>query len=241
MPEDKIISSFFGGIGDNLQFSTLPRRFTELGHKVYLSDKCAFRNPEIQTLCWLDNPYILGETDQPSNCGDAHGLVIRHSEHGFLYDWEVAHNLPAPYSKYPEIYYVPKTIKEVENNILLDVTGTSATIQGVYDSIRLAHFLKEHYAKECITVCLFQEGISHPILLLDGYDMIFVKDIFHYTDLIFSCKKFVCLHSGGMVLTSALKRQKNIDCDCLVTLHPIHVNGFNNKHHFYDNINYIWI
>jgi len=241
MPEDKIVSSYFGGIGDNLQITSTVRRFAELGHRVYLSDKCAFRNPEIKQLVWGYNPYIAGESPDPPNVGDGACINLRHISDGFMANWEIAHGLPAPYSKYPEIYYAPKTIKEVENRILLDVTGTSATVRGVYDSIKLAQFLKDHYAKDDITVCLFQEGISHPILLLDGYDMIFIKDIFHYTDLIFSCKKFVCLHSGGMVLTSALKKQKDIDCDCLVSSHPIHTDGALNHHHFYDNINYITI
>ena len=43
----KILYQPWGGLGDNLQFSTLPEMFSKLGYEVYISDKNAYRSVEI--------------------------------------------------------------------------------------------------------------------------------------------------------------------------------------------------
>ena len=59
----------WGGLGDNLQLSTIPRRFFEkFGYKgVYISnkDRQKFRNEGIKKLVWEMNPYIAGFTNEP--------------------------------------------------------------------------------------------------------------------------------------------------------------------------------
>ena len=42
-----IISQPWGGLGDNLHFSTLPELFSKKGHEVYISENNAVRNAEI--------------------------------------------------------------------------------------------------------------------------------------------------------------------------------------------------
>lgn len=237
--EDKIISSFFGGVGDNLQFSTLPRRFSELGHKVYLSDKSTFRNSGIKELVWGHNPYILGEVKADANCGDgASSMKLIHTTDSFIGNWELAHGLE-PTGKFPEIYYKPSFDKSVSNKVLMDITATSG--KKYYDTKALKEFLNRNYTMKNIMVCCFYDGISSPILPMEEYSVINIANIFHYCNLIHSCEKFITLHSGGMVIASALKKYGNIDVDCLVTKLPVHVDGFLNHHHFYDNINYLWI
>jgi hypothetical protein len=144
-----------------------------------------------------------------------------------------------PYSKYPEIYYEPKKIIDVSGKTLVDITSTSG--QGMYEPEQIRKYVNEFCPQETSVVACFQSGIAIPMLLVDGYPMVFVNSIFHYCDLIASCKKFVVLHSGGMVMASALQEYGHIDCDCLISSHPIHTVGQLRKHHFYDNINYISI
>ena len=40
----------FGGLGDHLQHSTLPRLFSSINKKVFISTKCNFSNKEIKEL-----------------------------------------------------------------------------------------------------------------------------------------------------------------------------------------------
>lgn len=64
----------WGGLGDNLQVSTIPRRFYEkFGYKgVYISNSVPWRNKEIKELVWDLNPYIAGFTDKKGvNIADA--------------------------------------------------------------------------------------------------------------------------------------------------------------------------
>ena len=42
----------WGGLGDNLQFSTLPKLYSEIGYEFYISDQNVYRNPEIKKLVW---------------------------------------------------------------------------------------------------------------------------------------------------------------------------------------------
>ena len=236
--EDKIILSYFSGIGDILQFSTLPARFTELGYKVYVSDQSLFRNPEIETLVYDLNPFILGKVKAPPNCGDGANIKLEHKTGSFIGDWELAHGLE-PRGKYPEIYYKPKFDRLVSDKILMDITSISG--KNIYDPQILKEFLHRNYTGNNILTCCFQSDMCSHILSMDEYDAIHVPNIFYYCNLIHSCKKLVTLHSGAMVMASALKKYGELDVDCLVTYHPIHTLGFINHHHFYDNINYIWI
>ena len=63
----KLVLDRWQGLGDNLQVSTIPRRYYEkYGEKcVWISNEIRYRNPEIKQLVWEDNPYIAGFTDEP--------------------------------------------------------------------------------------------------------------------------------------------------------------------------------
>ena len=65
-----IISQPWGGLGDNLQFSTLPELYDKLGYEVYVSNNNKVRNKEIYDLVWGENPYIKGVID------DNEGTVV---------------------------------------------------------------------------------------------------------------------------------------------------------------------
>ena len=238
MIDKKIIRSWFGGLGDNLQHSWMPAAFSKLGYSVYVSNEIPYRNPEIKQFVWGLNPFVDGFTDEPANCGDIPGVLYHDYGLGCIGNWQKVHGIE-PTEKYPIVYYLPSWIQNISHKVLVDATSTSG--QNIYESEKIRKYLQDHYNKEEIEVCVFSDGIFIPMLLLDGYTMRFVGSLNEYADLIHSCKKYVTLHAGGMVLASALKRNKNIDCDCLVTFHPIHINAFNSKHYFFDNINYIWI
>ena len=61
--EEMIVSQPWGGLGDNLQFSTIPRLCYENGISFGLSLRNQHRNQEIHDLVWKPNPYVT-LTDQ---------------------------------------------------------------------------------------------------------------------------------------------------------------------------------
>ena len=70
MSKDIIIYEQYGGLGDNLQFSTLPELYSNNGFDVYIHTESKVRNSEIYDLVWGINPYIKGKKNGDSKAGN---------------------------------------------------------------------------------------------------------------------------------------------------------------------------
>ena len=61
---DVFLKAWHGGLGDALQFSTLPEEFyKQQGRKTYIVEDAPFRNPEIYDLVW-DRIHMFMERKQ---------------------------------------------------------------------------------------------------------------------------------------------------------------------------------
>jgi len=117
---DVYLKAWHGGLGDALQFSTLPEEFSkQQDRKTYIVADAPFRNEGIYDLVWDKNPYVLGKKFGEWNAGDLPSIPYR--EDGFLEEngtrnmisnWGKFHGLQ-PTNKYP------KVIKEVRGKGLL--------------------------------------------------------------------------------------------------------------------------
>jgi hypothetical protein len=58
-----VIHQQYGGLGDNLQYSTLPELYSKQGYDVYIHTNNVVRNKEIHDLVWELNPYIKGKEE----------------------------------------------------------------------------------------------------------------------------------------------------------------------------------
>jgi hypothetical protein len=179
-----IISQPWGGLGDNLQLSTLPEVAYNLGIDVYVSNHNTYKNPEIKKLVWDTNPYIKGYTDEPGNTifsGTPSGNVISH--------WEQL-TFGKVFNNRPKLYYTPKKITELHSRIVVDSN---------------AHAVNSGEAVSTIS-------IKHPDALYlncaapSTGDSITSSDIFEWVDMITSAKEFVCQHSGGSVVAAAYNK-----------------------------------
>ena len=75
---DVILGAYFGGLGDQLQFSTLPEEFyKQQGRETYLADGSNFRNKEIYDLVWGENPYIKGVVEGERTAGDLESIEVK--------------------------------------------------------------------------------------------------------------------------------------------------------------------
>jgi len=229
----------YGNLGDHLQFSTLARRFSELGHDFYISKDCLFNGDETKEFVWGLNPYVSGESDQFPNCGDFSGNIYRNYDKGFIANWEYVHGLP-PESKYPEVYYDPTNSvkRNSDERIFVDVTANS--LKDDYDGHAIEKYLKDHYDPDSLLVG-FTLNKTNQLARTDRYDFVVIKDIYHYCDLIYRSRKFVCLFSGSSVLASALQMYGSLKVECLVVDHPKTRSMLAQDLFFFNNIKYIWI
>lgn len=221
-----IIFQPWGGLGDNLQFSTLPEMAKRANYEVYISNKNAYRNNEICELVWKNNPYVDGFTDEPPNAGSTDGKTEdgisckvdqARSELGvasFVYCYEYLHGF-TPEHKNPKIYYKPKLIKEVQECTLFDL-GT-ITLQNDYNINQLAHFIKTNYDNRNSFLLKHKNMANiNNTYRIESSKKIEFNNIFEFADLIYSCKKFVCLWGGANALASAIFEYSNKQADIIV-------------------------
>ena len=122
---DVTLAAYFGGLGDSLQFSTLPEEFyKQQGKETYIWADAPFRNQEIYDLVWGKNPYVKGRKSGPRTAGDLLEYGNRKKTGDWIKDWESVHGLE-PVNSLPKIYYKPEKVEGFEDTILVDFTSIS--------------------------------------------------------------------------------------------------------------------
>ena len=224
-----VIHQGWGGLGDNLQFSTLPELYSGLGYKVYISSKNAYRNPEIYDLVWKLNPYVEGLSDVEPNAGGCKGYFQQPID--FISEVELNHGLKG-YRKYPVVYYKPTLIPELSNTLLYDATSIYANPEDTQINSSFQTIFTK-YSDLPIKKLQF-EKINNKETSYFSHDTYTIKSIYDLCDAIYSCKVFLCLFSGSSVLASAIK-QDAISPD-IYCFH--HSNFTNNPIYKFNNIKY---
>lgn len=245
--QDIIIEQPWGGLGDNLQYSTLPKLYSKLGHNVYISSKNMYRNPEIYKLVWELNPYIKGISDLPTNAGaityfnNFHKVVTENS----IKNVELSHNLINGTEEYPEIYYTPKYIPELENIILFDTT--SITLKNVYSNNKLAKSIDDiinniiNNYPELTAKHIHFTKISNNDIPIKCTDKYIINSIFDYCDAIFSCKIYISPQSGNSCLASSIKKKRQFPIIYMITPERHRDSYIQGEYHDYNNITRIYI
>ena len=220
---DVILAAYHGGLGDNLQFSTLPEEFhKQQGRDTYIWSQASFRNQEIYDLVWGHNPYVKGIKDGDWSAGDTpnrHKTLLQNG----IANWEVLHDLN-PTNKYPKIYYKPEKIDDFDNVILVDLSsiswakrrteaGISMVDEGkkildAYESIK-----KKYEGKTFLGVEFTQNVSGTPLIEPDVNGIVEIESIFSYVDLIYSSFGVISLHSGQSVLAASIKNDYNNDLE----------------------------
>lgn len=199
------IRGYFGGLGDQLQFTSLPQRFTEAGHEVYLyngPDVQPYRNAEIKSLLWGTNPYIIGASDKKWNAGDIPSRVLVNSTGNHIQNWEVLHGLPRK-DTLPKIYHNPNEIKGVD--VVIELSGISlmdkydreAVIKTVSKLIHVYRYNRNFKIRQIVS--LFQ---NNPIVI-PGVELMKVTGLFRMWDVVCSAKVLITLNSGTHSLAAA--------------------------------------
>jgi hypothetical protein len=223
--QDIIIYQPWGGLGDNLQFSTLPELYAAKGHKVYISKDNVYRNPEIYDLVWKSNPFVSGISDGPPNAGSCRGTDG--TANYFLTNIEQAHGLYDGYRKYPIVYYTPKLIPSLESCLLYDPTSISTNpsdtnIENTFQSI-----IDKHPGLKVKKIVFSR--INNRGLPSFNHEPYVIQTIYDMCDAIYSCKVFLTVFSGAAVLASALKQDN--PTPLIYSIHPPEQTSIGYKFH----------
>lgn len=221
-----VIGSTYGGLGDHLFLTPLPRLFKESNPEssVFLSSQSKYRGDQTKDFVWANNPYIDGIIDEPI---DKRLLFGKKSYLSNFIMNRIAENLGLQYQQAlkPEIYrnIVPTSdqIEKLSGSILIDFNYISYV-----GAFRLKDAL-DIISNLCNQkIFLINPNIS---LIKKIKDVPFVKskDLFDYASLIMASRKFACLPSGSAALAAALNKDTEVYyghgmSECF--LHPCHNN-----------------
>ena len=225
----KILYQPWGGLGDNLQYSTLPELYNTLGHEFYISSKNVYRNPEIYKLVWELNPYVKGISDEEYNVGSCMNYTKVNPNESIIYNQEICHGFD-PINRLPKIYYTPKKLTEFNNKVILDIStvSTNPIIPKDLDDI-----IKINFPNQDIVVPKFKNKIADnhkTVEFFKDYDSIEIESIFHYCDIVNSSFYFICSFSGQSVLASAINKENTL---CIMPKEYV------GNSYVFPNINYI--
>jgi len=231
-----IIHQPWGGLGDNLQFSTLPEGYAALGRPVFISTKNAFRNQEIAELVWGQNPYVQGYSDLPPNAGACVDFSNVPKSLAYIERIEKAHGLQ-PANRYPKIYYQPNPNPGFADSIVIDVNSVTVPFPVTALEQYVRSVLEDfgYDARHAVQI----EFPSSPAQgfvprKLPGYGRHLIKNIFEYCDILGSSKALITTHSGAHALAAALRRTNarlQIHCYC-------NIDQFNSRLFIFDGVQY---
>ena len=205
-----IFSQPWGGLGDNLAFSNLPRLYNEQGLKFYVSFLNHSRNSEISNIVWDNNPYVENFKLLLPNIGyqkvHESGYVPLSNDFNVVQNINKIHGFEAG-DGYPELYLseVNKKLTKKKKPLLVDLNAFSTFNQGIYQVNFIENIINEYNAKNA-------EFLNFPKLyeksnLPEYKRVVNIKSIEVLISMLINTDTFVCLNSGSHSLAAALKNK----------------------------------
>jgi len=193
-------TAYHAGLGDHLQYSTLPEMLTKLGHKVHLWEKAEFRNPGIKDLI-MRNPYILPPVPGAEwNLGDIPGLPYENTQKCFIMNWEKSFGLE-PTNCLPKIYYEPK-----QNCKFGGIIELSAIHHKYNPEILVSAASQLMEARKDVEWHQLVSPAQSNLVLIPGVPTLEISDIFQLCDVIAQSCIFASCMSGQHSLAAAIQR-----------------------------------
>ena len=233
-----ILEQPWGGLGDNLQFSTLPELCHENGIDFYLSVNNSYRNEDIKKLVWDNNPFVKGIIDEPINAGaikmGIYGSLLK-EDYSYIGAIEKAHGFE-PKNDLPKIYYQPKNIEFFNDKTVLclgSITDTFDT-QFILNNVKNLLDINDNVIELNFTKDLTELNNSYGVHkhYKTSYQQYNLNDIFEHCDIIYSAKKYICLFSGNSVLSAAINKKNTF---VLTKYNDLDIS----KNYYFENLNYI--
>lgn len=215
------LSSYFNGLGDNLQLSTLPEELTKQGHEVYLLKDTSnqvhqFRNNKIKEFVWGSNPFIKGELEGVWNCGDLLDLYTNPNKN-FIKNWETVHGL-IPKNSFPKLYMKPNPVKDIIGIIEL------SSISLKYNEDEVKYIVKKII--DSFPGFTFKQIVSpnqNSRIHIKNVDMLEITSLFELYDITCGCNCFISLNSGShSVAAASVEHNKSMLRYCIMPASEYH-------------------
>jgi glycosyltransferase involved in cell wall biosynthesis len=195
-----VVDLAFGGIGDCLVFTTLPRLLKEkYDIDFYLSTQSLekIRQKDTYKLCFELNPYFKG-TSSDLPFFSPKSFQKEKTLYNFFTDKEgenVIERLERQFKVsdkgVPELYYKPKLLPEYKNTILIDKNYISGKKFNWKFASHIFDREAEKHTKKGDRVEYVEPG---------------KQDLFTYVDMIYSSKYFICPSSGGASIAACFDK-----------------------------------
>ena len=203
MSSSFVIKVAYGGLGDHLFHSHLPRIAKSSGRfaRVYVSRRSEFRHPAYRHLIWELNPHVDGFTDD-----DAPVPEFPHVPAGqnLLDAIMLARGLDDGQRHHePEVYYQTQPRADVAGQTVYDPNFVSYV--GDLDPRRVTRFLHRQ-PPPLVQLAARERAVAADARL----PLVRTESVYDYCDLIRACGMFVCLSSGGATLAAALNRPATV-------------------------------
>jgi FkbM family methyltransferase len=229
MPKDAIsLMQPWGGLGDNLQFSTLPELFALSNKSFFISNQNISRNQEIEDLVWGSNPFVHGISTQEPNAGSVLPPLDGH-EPSYIKRIEQAHGLKAT-NKAPKLHIFPNVIKNLQGKTLIDLSaaglggGDEKNIRKAISKLFPEYLLTRLVSRfnfdksNCMQIS-FVNFQPNKNITIDGIEEIKCHSLDEYCSILYSIDNLITVHSGAHSLAVSirdLQGAKLKDIFCLV-------------------------
>ena len=199
-----ILQRKYGGLGDHLFYSHIPRIAKETGgyEKVYISNLSEIRHPDYKRLIWGRNPYIDGFTDEKGIEEDI--FSEERPDRNFLDMIMLGLGLDDGRRFHePELYFTPKYKKELADKSVYDPNYIS---MAGYFGANLEKWFKQRGIR-----IDYQMSLRDKSIPIKNYaNVLQSKDLEDFCGIIVSCKELYCLTSGTATLAAALKKPATV-------------------------------
>lgn len=200
-----IIEIPYGGFGDHLFHSHLPRIAKETGKygKVYFSTCSLIRKQDHLDLVWKKNPYVDGFVGEHGTSCNLKSIVEEaksRSDVNLLDLVMLAYGLDDGKRWHdPELYYKPKLIPEYQVKIF---DPNHFTYIGDFNESDLyMYFRKNSIRFDAVMKLLGNKALYRPD---KSHLVIDAPSVYEFCDVLYSAKEIYCFTSGTATLSSAL-------------------------------------
>ncbi len=199
--EQLVIHVKYGGLGDHLFYSHLPRIAKETGayDRVLISNYSEYRHTEYKELIWDLNPFVDGFADE-SGLIEPFGevepglnLLDKIMLRSGLDDGKRFHE--------PEVYFKPVESVQLVGKSLFDPNFVSFVGEIQPGQI------EGHFGRERPDLQMSPRDRSHSIA---GVPLLTSSSLKEFCGIICSCKKLICLASGTATLAAALGKPATV-------------------------------
>ena len=204
-----VIYQPWGGLGDNLAHSTIPKLCHSAGIPCYISNQNVYRNQGIYDFVWGLNPYITGKIDSVDSSWQDTNRKFQPTSSNHIEELQYIYGF-TPITKYPDVYYDSKVDINLKGKTIIDLSAH--TLANSYNVDILQRSLKDLINKldikesdiYIVSLPSLDYGKSYNIPHINSID---IKDIFYYSDVLTSAKNFITLYSGAAVLAATIKNK----------------------------------